>query len=85
MFDIGGGELLLIIVAVLILFGPKKMPEIARTLGKGLSHIRKIQSQFTSQMNVLQYEMEKDAQNDSNKEKSKVAPPLPDIQNEQKN
>lgn len=34
MFGIGGGELILIILVVLMLFGSDKIPEIARTLGK---------------------------------------------------
>lgn len=33
---IGGGEVLLIMMIVLIFFGAKKIPEIARGLGKGL-------------------------------------------------
>lgn len=57
MFDIGGGELILIVLVVLILFGPKKIPEIAQMFGKGMSHVRKAQSQFRSQMNSIQNEM----------------------------
>jgi sec-independent protein translocase protein TatA len=34
MFGIGGGEFILIILVVLMLFGSDKIPEIARTLGK---------------------------------------------------
>jgi sec-independent protein translocase protein TatA len=34
MFGIGGGEFILIILVVLMLFGSDKVPEIARTLGK---------------------------------------------------
>ena len=59
MFDIGGGELLLIFLAVLLLFGPKKIPEIAQMLGKGMQQIRKAQSQFRSQMDDIQYEIKK--------------------------
>ena len=36
MFGIGGFELLLIVVFVLLVFGPDKMPEIGRTIGRGL-------------------------------------------------
>lgn len=39
-FNIGGGELVIIVLVVIIFFGSKKIPEIARTLGKGLSEIK---------------------------------------------
>lgn len=39
--NLGMGELLLIMVVVLILFGGKKIPEIARNLGKGISEFKK--------------------------------------------
>lgn len=35
-FDIGGGEIILILVVALILFGGDKLPELARGLGKGI-------------------------------------------------
>lgn len=38
---VGGSEILLIIVAVLVLFGAKQLPEIARGLGKGMREIKK--------------------------------------------
>lgn len=59
MFDIGGGEFLLIGLAIIILFGPKKIPEIAQMLGKGLSQLRKAQYEF--QENIR--EIERDVQN----------------------
>lgn len=40
MFGIGGGELLLIIVIALMLFGADKIPDIARMLGKGMAQIK---------------------------------------------
>jgi sec-independent protein translocase protein TatA len=33
---LGGGEIMLIIFALLLLFGGKKIPELARGLGKGI-------------------------------------------------
>ncbi len=39
--NIGMGELLLILFVILILFGGKKIPEIARSLGKGISEFKK--------------------------------------------
>lgn len=39
--NLGGGEILLIVLAVLLLFGAKKIPELARGLGKGMSEFKK--------------------------------------------
>ena len=38
--NIGGGELLLILFVVFIFFGPKKLPELGKTLGKGIREFR---------------------------------------------
>jgi len=35
-FDIGGGEIILIMLVALLLFGGEKLPELARGLGKGI-------------------------------------------------
>jgi len=40
MFGIGGGEFLFIMIVVLMFFGSDKIPEIARTLGKGMAQLR---------------------------------------------
>jgi len=39
-----GAEIIVILLAVLLLFGADKVPEIARTVGKGLSEVRKVTS-----------------------------------------
>jgi sec-independent protein translocase protein TatA len=40
LFNIGGGELMLIIFIVIMFFGADKIPEIARGLGKGIRTVR---------------------------------------------
>ena len=39
--SIGGTELLIILVIALVIFGPKRLPELGRTIGKGLSEFRR--------------------------------------------
>ena len=39
--NVGGGELLVIMFVIFIFFGPKKMPEIGKNIGRGLREIRK--------------------------------------------
>lgn len=41
MFDIGFQELLIIFIVALLVFGPEKLPEIGRTLGKWVVEIRR--------------------------------------------
>ena len=57
MFDVGDGELLLIILVILLLFGPEKLPEFTRTINKGLKKVKQAQSQFQSQINEIQNEI----------------------------
>ena len=40
-FNLGGGEIILILAIVLILFGAKKVPELARGLGQGIKEFKK--------------------------------------------
>ena len=37
---IGTGEILIILIIVLVLFGPKKLPELARAVGKSVREYR---------------------------------------------
>ncbi|HEU4520514.1 MAG TPA: Sec-independent protein translocase protein TatB [Thermoanaerobaculia bacterium] len=41
MFNLGVPELMLILAVALIVFGPRKLPEIGRTLGKALGEFRR--------------------------------------------
>jgi sec-independent protein translocase protein TatA len=39
--NLGAGEIILIVLVVLLLFGAKKIPELARSIGKGMSEFKK--------------------------------------------
>jgi sec-independent protein translocase protein TatA len=49
-FGIGFGEGLLVLLLALIIWGPKRLPEIARTVGKTMRMLRKAANDFTSQV-----------------------------------
>jgi sec-independent protein translocase protein TatA len=49
-FDVSGGELLVILMAVFLLFGPKRIPEIARSIGKGIYELKKATEDIKSEI-----------------------------------
>lgn len=48
--DIGVAEILLILVVALIIWGPRRIPEIARTLGRMVHNLRKATFDLTKEM-----------------------------------
>ena len=52
MFGIGMTELLIILVVALIFLGPKKLPGIARSLGKGLKEFKKASQEVKASLDL---------------------------------
>ena len=50
MFGLGGGELLLLAFIALIFIGPKKLPELAKGLGKGIREFQKAKDDIVSEV-----------------------------------
>ncbi len=50
MFNVGGGEILVIMVLALIVLGPDKLPEAARQAGKYLSEFRRMSHGFQQEI-----------------------------------
>jgi TatA/E family protein of Tat protein translocase len=60
--NLGFPEMMFIFILALILFGPKKLPEIGRQIGKGLAEFkrasREFQSQIEDEVRNLEFEAE---------------------------
>jgi sec-independent protein translocase protein TatA len=50
--SIGGPELIVIFVLALLIFGPRKLPELGRMVGKGLSEFRRAASDLKESLEV---------------------------------
>lgn len=59
MFGIGMPELILIMALALIVLGPKKLPEIARALGKGLAEFRRATDELKEELRNVEAEVDR--------------------------
>src|SRR3954468_3234800 len=65
LMNLGFPEMMFIFIMALILFGPKKLPEIGRQIGKGLAEFKRASREFQSQIEdeVRKLELETDLKN----------------------
>ncbi len=61
MGPIGMQEMIFILILALLLFGPKKLPELARLLGKGMSEFRRAKNELKSTFDTHLQELEREA------------------------
>ena len=82
MFDIGLSELIVIMVIALLVIGPKKLPEVARALGKGLAEFKRALDDVKEEFNAAQIQSDvremkesllSGKENDENKQEEQAA------------
>jgi Tat protein translocase TatB subunit len=75
MFGIGMPELLLILALALIVLGPKKLPELARALGKGMAEFRRATDELKDELRQMEHEIDESSAGASNKDDSFLEKP----------
>ena len=62
--SIGGPELIIIFVVALLIFGPRKLPDLGRTIGRGLAEFRKAASDLRQTLDT-EVALDKDVKGDA--------------------
>lgn len=73
MFNMGGGELALVALVALLILGPKKLPQVATTLGRWIAQLQRGFEEVKGSVNASLREDESKKISVENK----IAPPLP--------
>jgi len=60
--SLGFSEILVIMLLALVLFGPKRLPELARSLGRGLNELRRAAEDVRNELDLS--DIDKPDQND---------------------
>lgn len=73
---LGGPEIAVIFVIVLLLFGAKKIPELARGLGKSMGEFKRARDEFEDEIRTAEMEVstEKKTKEPKHKEELKEEP-----------
>jgi TatA/E family protein of Tat protein translocase len=74
--SIGMPELIIIFVIALIIFGPRKLPELGRSLGRSLSEFRRASNELRS---TLEEEIRVEEQREAAKAHGDSPPPVPAV------
>ena len=80
MFGIGIPELLVIMVVALVVLGPKRLPEVAKALGKAMAEFRRATSDLSEELGnarVMLEEEVRQAEHASRAAQQQAAPPVP--------
>jgi sec-independent protein translocase protein TatA len=72
--SIGMPELVIILVIALIIFGPRKLPELGKSLGKSINEFKKASTEL---QNTLEREIETEERKERDEKAARAAAPAP--------
>lgn len=75
--SVGPGEVFLLFLIILLLFGPRRLPEIARQIGKTLAELRRVSHDFQRQVQHMDEELTPSDDKFSPRARAAAAPALP--------
>ncbi len=76
---IGGPEFFIVLLFVIIFFGADKLPEIARSLGKGIRQVKDATNDIKKEINESTQKQDSDMVSDINKEVNEVKENIDDL------
>jgi TatA/E family protein of Tat protein translocase len=72
MFGLGLPELIVIFVIALVVFGPKRLPDLGKSVGRAMAEFKKAQQEFQESVQAEMKEVEKTADLEKIKELGKI-------------
>src|SRR6202050_5272705 len=78
--NFGGPDLFIILLIVLVLFGAKKLPELARSLGQSMNEFRKAREEFDKELHQAGQDLKASPQNTQPYQAGQPAQPVPPSQ-----
>ncbi len=84
-FDISTGEVFIILMVLFLVFGPQRMPEIARKIGKAINQMKQATSEITREFNEETGEIKKTFEEEAKGIRKSYEDTKKDIQKENKN
>jgi sec-independent protein translocase protein TatA len=63
--NFGGPELVIVLVVILILFGPKKLPDLSRAIGKSIGEFKKGRQELDDEMKAAEKAVEEEKKPES--------------------
>ena len=73
MFGLGGGELLVILLFAFLIFGPDKLPEVGKSVGKAVRKLRSLTDEVSDAVEENVYKPIKQAMEEGEREETVVA------------